>query len=171
MQPARSYSPTVWAVCNGSTVPLNTIADIQFGADSASLECFDRERLIEAEANLPLGQTISIVLSQINELSIMQNQPDSVCLRSSGKAEIIDEMFSQFGFAMVVGVMIVIVLLFKNLLQQSLTILTALPLSIDGSAVGLFAYGTALDMFSVISIIDVNGHHNPKFYFASGLRD
>ncbi|MEH8097983.1 hypothetical protein P9064_10325 [Gallibacterium anatis] len=83
MQPARSYSPTVWAVYNGSTVLLNTIADIQFEADSTSLECFDRERLIEAEANLPLRQTISFVLSQINELSIMQNQPDSVCLRSS----------------------------------------------------------------------------------------
>ena len=135
---------------NGGTVPLNTVADIQFGAGSASLERFDRERRIAVEADLALGQTIGTALSQINELPIMQNLPDGVRVPSSGDAEMMDEMFSQFGFAMAAGVvmvLLVLVLLFKDFLQP-LTILTSLPLSIGGAA---------LDMSSVIGILMLMG--------------
>ncbi|MDG2914646.1 efflux RND transporter permease subunit [Bisgaard Taxon 10/6] len=147
------------ASSNGGTVPLSTVADIQFGAGSASLERFDRERRIAVEADLALGQTIGTALSQINELPIMQNLPDGVRVPSSGDAEMMDEMFSQFGFAMAAGVvmvLLVLVLLFKDFLQP-LTILTALPLSIGGAAVGLLAYGAALDMSSVIGILMLMG--------------
>lgn len=147
------------ASSNGGTVPLNTVADIQFGAGSASLERFDRERRIAVEADLALGQTIGTALSQINELPIMQNLPDGVRVPSSGDAEMMDEMFSQFGFAMAAGVvmvLLVLVLLFKDFLQP-LTILTALPLSIGGAAVGLLSYGAALDMSSVIGILMLMG--------------
>ena len=147
------------ASSNGGTVPLNTVADIQFGAGSASLERFDRERRIAVDADLALGQTIGTALSQINELPIMQNLPDGVRVPSSGDAEMMDEMFSQFGFAMAAGVvmvLLVLVLLFKDFLQP-LTILTALPLSIGGAAVGLLAYGAALDMSSVIGILMLMG--------------
>ncbi|WP_077473738.1 efflux RND transporter permease subunit [Rodentibacter trehalosifermentans] len=126
---------------------------------SASLERFDRERCIAVEADLALGQTIGTSLSQINELPIMQNLPDGVRVPSSGDAEMMDEMFNQFGFAMaasVVMVLLVLVLLFKDFLQP-LTILTALPLSIGGAAVGLLAYGAALDMSSVIGILMLMG--------------
>ncbi|MBF0827971.1 efflux RND transporter permease subunit [Muribacter muris] len=147
------------ASSNGGTIPLNTVADIQFGAGSASLERFDRERRIAVEADLALGQTIGSALSQINELPIMQNLPDGVRVPSSGDAEMMDEMFSQFGFAMAAGVvmvLLVLVLLFKDFLQP-LTILTALPLSIGGAAIGLLAYGAALDMSSVIGILMLMG--------------
>ncbi|VTU09690.1 acriflavine resistance protein [Actinobacillus porcinus] len=147
------------ASSNGGTVPLNTVADIQFGAGSASLERFDRERRIAVEADLALGQTIGTALSQINELPIMQNLPDGVRVPSSGDAEMMDEMFGQFSFAMAAGVvmvLLVLVLLFKDFLQP-LTILTALPLSIGGAAVGLLAYGAALDMSSVIGILMLMG--------------
>lgn len=124
---------------NGTTVPLNAIADIQLGAGSASLERFDRKRRIAVEADLALGQTIGTALSHINELPIMQNLPDGVSVPQSGDAEMIDEMFGEFAFAMVSGivmVLFVLILLFKDFLQP-FTILTALPLSIGGAAVGL----------------------------------
>ncbi|MDE4029492.1 hypothetical protein NUS57_11445 [Glaesserella parasuis] len=60
------------ASSNGGTVPLNTVADIQFGAGSASLERFDRERRIAGEAALSLGETIDNALSQIKQLPLNQ---------------------------------------------------------------------------------------------------
>ncbi|WP_443090939.1 efflux RND transporter permease subunit [Basfia succiniciproducens] len=147
------------ASSNGGTVILNTIADIQFGAGSASLERFDRERRIAVEADLAVGQTIGTALSQINELPIMQKLPDGVRVPSAGDAEYMDEMFSQFGFAMATGVamvLLVLILLFKDFLQP-FTILTALPLSIGGAALGLLLYGAALDMSSVIGILMLMG--------------
>ena len=76
-----------------------------------------------------------------------------------GDAEYMDEMFTQFGWAMFFGVlmvMMVLVLLFKDFLQP-LTILTALPLSIGGAVAGLWLYGAALDMSSVIGILMLMG--------------
>lgn len=70
-----------------------------------------------------------------------------------------NEMFEQFGLAMGFGILMVIVvliLLFKDLLQP-LTILVALPLSIGGAVAGLLAYGAALDMSSVIGILMLMG--------------
>lgn len=95
------------------------------------LERFDRERRIAVEADLALGQTIGTALSQINGLPIMQNLPDGVVM---------------------VLLVLVLLLLFKDFLQPVI-ILTALPLSIGGTAVGLLAYCVALDMSSVIGIL------------------
>lgn len=123
------------------------------------MERFDRERRIAVEADLAVGQTIGTALSQINELPIMQNLPDGVRVPSAGDAEYMDEMFSQFGFAMATGVamvLLVLILLFKDFLQP-FTILTALPLSIGGAALGLLLYGAALDMSSVIGILMLMG--------------
>ena len=144
---------------NGGTVMLSTVADISFGSGSAGLERFDRERRIAVEADLALGQTIGTALAEVNELPILQNLPEGVRMPNYGDAEYMDEMFTQFGWAMVFGVlmvMMVLVLLFKDFLQP-LTILTALPLSIGGAVVGLWLYGAALDMSSVIGILMLMG--------------
>ncbi|WP_225748112.1 efflux RND transporter permease subunit [Eikenella sp. Marseille-P7795] len=144
---------------NGGTVALHTVADISFGTGSASLERFDRERRIAVEADLAVGQTIGTALTQVNQLPIMQNLPEGVRVPQYGEAEYMDEMFGKFGAAMgfgVVMVLMVLVLLFKDFLQP-LTILTALPLSIGGAAAGLWLYGAALDMSSVIGILMLMG--------------
>ena len=144
---------------NGGTVMLSSVADISFGSGSAGSERFDRERRIAVEADLALGQTIGTALAEVNELPILQNLPEGVRMPNYGDAEYMDEMFTQFGLAMVFGVlmvMMVLVLLFKDFLQP-LTILTALPLSIGGAVAGLWLYGAALDMSSVIGILMLMG--------------
>lgn len=147
------------ASANGGTVALNTVADVSFGAGSASLERFDRERRIAVEADLAVGVTIGTALAQVNELPVLQNLPEGVRVPQYGDAEYMDEMFSQFGTAMGLGVLMVLmvlILLFKDFLQP-FTILTALPLSVGGAAAGLWLYGAALDMSSVIGILMLMG--------------
>lgn len=144
---------------NGGTVPLNTVAALSFGEGSASLERFDRERRLAVEADLAVGITIGEALNQVNALPVLQNLPDGVSMPTAGEAEYMNEMFEQFGLAMGFGILMVIVvliLLFKDLLQP-LTILVALPLSIGGAVAGLLAYGAALDMSSVIGILMLMG--------------
>lgn len=144
---------------NGGTVALNTVADVSFGTGPASLERFDRERRIAVEADLAVGVTIGTALAQIDGLPALQNLPEGVRVPQTGDAEMMDEMFTQFGIAMASGVLMVLmvlVLLFKDFLQP-LTILTALPLSVGGAAAGLWLYGAALDMSSVIGILMLMG--------------
>lgn len=144
---------------NGGTVALHTVADISFGTGSSGLERFDRERRIAVEADLVPGQTVGTALSQVNGLPIMQNLPEGVRIPQYGDAEYMEEMFTQFGTAMLFGiamVLTVLVLLFKDFLQP-FTILTALPLSVGGAAAGLWLFGAALDMSSVIGILMLMG--------------
>ncbi|WHP46722.1 efflux RND transporter permease subunit [Mannheimia bovis] len=143
----------------GGSVPLNTVATLSFGESSASIERFDRKRRVAVEADLSDGVTIGTALAEVDNLPIMQNLPDGVSLPSQGDAEYIDEMFNQFGLAMGFGILMVggvLVLLFRDFLQP-LTILSAMPLSIGGAVLGLLAYGTALDMSSVIGILMLMG--------------
>ncbi|WP_207761639.1 efflux RND transporter permease subunit [Caviibacterium pharyngocola] len=147
------------ATNNGTTVPLNAVAKLSFSEGSASLERFDRERRIAIEADLATGYTVGTALSQVNELPILQNLPDGVRMPDYGDGEYMNEMFEKFGMAMGFGilmVLMVLIILFRDFLQP-LTILMALPLSIGGAALGLLAYGAALDMSSVIGILMLMG--------------
>ena len=144
---------------NGGTVALENVARLEFGEGAASLERFDRERRIAVEADLTTGATIGDALAQVNALPVLQNLPDGVRMPDYGDAEYMNEMFEKFGAAMgfgVLAVLMVLILLFRDFLQP-LTILIALPLSIGGAVLGLFAYGAALDMSSVIGILMLMG--------------
>ena len=144
---------------SGSLVALENVASLHFGEGAASLERFDRERRIAVEADLATGATIGNALAQVNELPVLQNLPDGVRMPDYGDAEYMNEMFEKFGAAMGLGilaVLMVLVLLFRDFLQP-ITILTALPLSIGGTVLGLLAYGAALDMSSVIGILMLMG--------------
>jgi len=144
---------------SGSLVALENVASLHFGEGAANLERFDRERRIAVEADLATGATIGNALAQVNELPVLQNLPDGVRMPDYGDAEYMNEMFEKFGAAMGLGilaVLMVLVLLFRDFLQP-ITILTALPLSIGGTVLGLLAYGAALDMSSVIGILMLMG--------------
>jgi multidrug efflux pump subunit AcrB len=76
-----------------------------------------------------------------------------------GDAEVMAELFTSFGLAMLTGVLciyVVLVLLFKDFLQPG-TILTALFLSIPGAFVALLVTGKALSMPAMIGLIMLIG--------------
>lgn len=144
---------------HGGTVPLHTIAEFNFAAGSAGISRFDRERRITVEADLNPGYTIGSVLDEVAELPVMKNLPAGVRVPVYGDAEYMNEMFEQFGTAMALGVMmvlVVLVLLFNDFLQP-ITILVALPLSLGSAFGGLLLYGAALDLSSVIGLLMLMG--------------
>lgn len=147
------------AGASGTPVPLSSVADIRFGSAESRVERLDRKRLIEVEANLNNGATLGTALDAIAQLSAYKELPEGVSQIEYGNAEYMTEMFSNFGLALLTGILIVtavLVLLFKDFLQP-LTILIALPLSIGGAALGLLLYGAALDLPSVIGILMLMG--------------
>ncbi|MDM7850759.1 efflux RND transporter permease subunit [Pseudochrobactrum kiredjianiae] len=147
------------ATASGTPVPLSSVADITFGSAESRVERLDRKRLIEVEANLNNGATLGTALDAIAQLSAYKELPEGVSQIEYGNAEYMTEMFSNFGLALLTGILMVtavLVLLFKDFLQP-LTILIALPLSIGGAALGLLLYGAALDLPSVIGILMLMG--------------
>ena len=75
----------------------------------------------------------------MSNLPSVKQLPEGVQLQNTGEAEMMIEMFSNFGLAMLAGVLciwVVLVLLFHSFLHP-VTILSALPLAIGGSFVAL----------------------------------
>jgi multidrug efflux pump subunit AcrB len=139
-------------------VPLATVASIKMGSGPAQIDRLDRKRNITFEVELG-SRIIGDVQAEVARLPSLQNLPAGVTQPKSGEAERMAELFSSFGNAMLVGVLliyIVLVLLFHDFLQP-LTILTALPLSFGGAFVALLVTHNSFSMPSVIGILMLMG--------------
>jgi multidrug efflux pump subunit AcrB len=143
----------------GSVVPLNALADITFGEGPVSISRFDREREARVEADLVAGSTLSDASSAINALPVMKNLPPGISVNEGGDAELQAELFGGFGAAMrngLVMVYVVLAVLFASL-QQPLTILFSLPLSIAGAILALLVTFSPITMPVVIGILMLMG--------------
>jgi len=124
----------------------------------AVIDRYDRARNISFEielSDLPLGK----VIEAVHALPSVRDLPRGVRIIEIGDAEIMEELFTSFGLAMLAGVLcifIVLVLLFKDLLHP-LTILVALPLSLGGAFVALLAANQSFSMPSLIGLVMLMG--------------
>jgi len=143
---------------SGKAVPLASVADITLGAGASSIERYDRQRQITLQANLK-GVTLGEALAAINELPAIKTMPAQVKRYDTGDSELLHEMFDSFVMAMTVGVLtvfVVLVLLYRTLLQP-LTIMMALPLSIGGALLALWASHASLSLPAMIGILMLMG--------------
>lgn len=143
---------------SGGPVMLGSIAEISIDSGPSQIDRFNRLRNVNfsIELNdLPLGD----VASKIDQLPILKNLPPTVTRTDVGDAEVMAELFSSFGLAMLTGVLciyVVLVLLFKDFLQP-VTLLVALPLSLGGAFVLLLLTGSSFSMPSLIGLIMLMG--------------
>ncbi|MDY6981581.1 MAG: efflux RND transporter permease subunit [Pseudomonadota bacterium] len=139
-------------------VPLINVADVSLGAGPAEITRVNRSRNITLSANLnglPLGDT----LARLESSPAMQNMPDGVEFMRTGDARFINDVFSRFFTAMIIGIMsiyAVLVILFHKFVQP-LTILSALPPSAAGAVVSLLIAGYGLAINSLIGMLMLMG--------------
>ena len=142
----------------GVLIPLSEVADVALGAGATSITRYDQRRQIMLEADLN-DATLGEALALIEALPAIKNLPAGVTRVDTGDAEMLAEMFSSFSTAMVAGVIIVflvLVLLFRTLLQPA-TIMFSLPLSICGALLALLLTGYALSLPAIIGILMLMG--------------
>ncbi|WP_109440665.1 efflux RND transporter permease subunit [Acinetobacter haemolyticus] len=139
-------------------VMLGTIADVNIESGPSQIDRFNRMRNINLNIELN-NQPLGDIAAQVDQLPTMKNLPPSVTHTNIGDAEVMQELFSSFGLAMLTGVLciyVVLVLLFKDFLQP-ITILVALPLSLGGAFVLLLLAKSSFSMPSLIGLIMLMG--------------
>lgn len=139
-------------------VMLGTIADVSIESGPSQIDRFNRMRNINFNIELN-NQPLGDIATQVDQLPTMQNLPPTVKRTDIGDAEVMQELFSSFGLAMLTGVLciyVVLVLLFKDFLQP-ITILVALPLSLGGAFVLLLLAKSSFSMPSLIGLIMLMG--------------
>ena len=139
-------------------VMLGEVARLELGGGPSVISRQDRARNISFDIELAekdLGQLVQEVMN----LPAVKNLPDGVKVREVGDAEMMAEMFGSFGTAMLAGILciyVVLVLLFREFLHP-VTILSALPLAIGGSFVGLLLGRYDLSMPALIGLVMLMG--------------
>ncbi len=139
-------------------VRLGEVARLEVAGGPAVINRYDRSRNVNFEIELG-SRGLGEVTEAVRQLPAVQGLPASVRLIDVGDAEMMGELFASFGLAMLTGVVciyIVLVLLFKDLLQP-VTILAALPLSLGGAFVALLLAGKSFSMPSLIGLIMLMG--------------
>ena len=139
-------------------VRLGEVATLSMAGGPAVISRYDRSRNVNFEIELG-SRGLGEITEAVSRLPSVQGLPASVRLVNIGDAEMMGELFSSFGMAMLTGVVciyIVLVLLFKDFLQP-VTILAALPLSLGGAFVTLLLAGKSFSMPSLIGLIMLMG--------------
>lgn len=139
-------------------IMLGTIAEVNIESGPSQIDRFNRLRNINFNIELN-NQPLGDVAAKVDQLPTMKNLPTTVKRTNIGDAEVMQELFSSFGLAMLTGVLciyVVLVLLFKDFLQP-ITILVALPLSLGGAFVLLLLAKSSFSMPSLIGLIMLMG--------------
>ncbi len=144
---------------SGQAVPLSAVARFEIAQGPTAIDRFDRQRQVTLGGDLAPGVALGDALAAVKGLPSAKALPDDMILKQFGDAEVMAEVFENFGKAMGAGLMMVfavLVLLFSSFLQP-VTILFSLPLSIGGAIVALAITQHAISLPVVIGILMLMG--------------
>ncbi|MFT6676254.1 MAG: hydrophobe/amphiphile efflux-1 (HAE1) family protein [Sulfitobacter sp.] len=143
----------------GAPVPLSVVANVALSTGPTSINRYDRQYRTSVEADVAKGYFLGQATAAVNNLPIALNMPTGTEIQAGGDAEVMGEIFTQFGLAMGAGILlvyVVLVLLFSSFLTP-VTILMSLPLAIGGAIFALYIYGSGIGLSVVIGFLMLMG--------------
>ncbi len=139
-------------------VMLGSVVTLALDSGPAQIDRFDRNRNITINVELN-GRQLGDVLKEVNQLPSLKNLPAGVQRAEVGDAKEMQELFGNFGMAMLIGVMcvyLILVLLFRDF-SQPVTILAAIPLAFGGAFAALYLTHSSFSMPSLIGLLMLMG--------------
>lgn len=143
----------------GEPVPLGAVAEVALASGASTIERYDRQYRTTVDADLAHGALLGQATADIATLPIVQAMPVGTEIQSGGDAEVMNDIFTQFGLAMGAGILlvyVVLVLLFSSFLTP-VTILMSLPLAIGGAIFALYIYDAGIGLSVVIGFLMLMG--------------
>ena len=143
---------------NQGLIPLAHVASLELRGSPAQIARYDRRRQVTVQAELG-GKPLGDALAAVQALPAIANLPASVQLVDSFDAELMTDLSTGFGLALVAGLLSiygVLVVLFRDFLQP-VTILSAIPLSVGGAFVGLLVGRSELGLPAMIGLVMLMG--------------
>lgn len=144
---------------NGTAIPLNQVADIQFQSSPTSIRHYDKDRYTTITAFVRNGyNTTNVTAGLLKELDKMQF-PKGASYKAAGEVESKQESFGGLGTIILItifGILGILILEFRTF-RGTLIVLSVVPLGIIGAVLMLFATGNTLSFVAVIGIIALIG--------------
>lgn len=135
-------------------IPLSNLVNISEVAGPSELKRFDRMRSITVSADLSEGTSLGEAIEKLTEIA-GQTLPASARLSWNGESEEYlssgSSLYLTFGLALLV-VFLVLAAQFESFITPMI-ILVTVPLALTGALLGLWAYGSSVNVFSQIGAI------------------
>jgi hydrophobe/amphiphile efflux-1 (HAE1) family protein len=143
---------------SGSLVRLGDVVAIEERPTLQIVTHRDRQRAIGIFANLATGASQARVIKTIQSIA-NDVLPDGYSLVLSGSAQAFQESFQSLLFALVLGFAVAYMILASqfNSFSHPVVVLLALPFSISGALLALFAGGQSLNIYSMIGLVLLMG--------------
>ncbi len=144
---------------SGATVPLKSVAAISFSSGPTTIQRTNLIRRLSIGADYAEGVAQSEAQKKVDELPTMANLPPGISKLNLGSNRIQNEMVTNFGVALVSGVLLVfsvLVLLYRRIVSP-LVNMGSLLLAPLGAAIGLRVTGMPMSMPVFIGVLMLFG--------------
>jgi hydrophobe/amphiphile efflux-1 (HAE1) family protein len=143
---------------SGGLVHLGDLVQIVEQPTLQAITHQDRQRAIGIFANVAPGVSQSLALKKAEEIGSAL-LPEGYRLVRSGAAEVYRESMASLLFALLLGLVVAYMVLASqfNSFAHPFTVLLALPFSLTGALIALWAGGQSLNIYSMIGIILLMG--------------
>jgi len=138
---------------------LSEIADVKYGVSPKEIFRRNQNRIGKVTAQLDKGVALDHVASQIREVTATIDLPPDYRIMVTGEEEKRQESMSSLGFAMLLSIILVYMVLasqFESLIHP-FTILLTIPLAVVGTIVTFFVLGKTLNIMALIGVIMLVG--------------
>jgi multidrug efflux pump len=138
---------------SGALVPLSAVVTTEERPALQSITRRDRERAITVTANVAPGESQKEALAAVAKIG--EGLPVGYQVVLGGASVAFQESMGSLLFALFLGILVAYMVLASqfNSLLHPVTVLTILPLSVAGAALGLLITGKSLNIFSMIGLL------------------
>jgi multidrug efflux pump len=162
---------------SGELVPLASVVEIQETGAASELRRFNRLRSVMVTANLNAGYALGDALDYLEQVVREQQGEVPIQIEYDGESRELKRssggLMLTFAFALLI-VYLVLAAQFESFVHP-LVILAAVPLALTGALVGLWLFGSSINIFSQIGAVMLIGIASKNgiliVEFANQLRD
>lgn len=142
----------------GNTSPLAEVVKFRNDKTFQSITRVNRQRSIGVFGNIQPGKSQAAVLERAEKIA-REVLPKGYGFSLEGASAGLTESFKSLGFALMLGILVAYMILAVqfNSFVHPVSILIALPFSVSGALITLWASGTSLNLFSFIGVIVLMG--------------
>ena len=142
----------------GNLIPLSQVAVVQASTEPSQINRENRQRQVTVVTNY-LGRNMGAVQADARAVAASMALPPGVSIKPSGMQRYQDEMFASLGLAFGLSALFVYMILASQFgsFVHPFTIMLALPFSIVGALLSIFAFHFNFDMLAMIGLILLMG--------------
>jgi HAE1 family hydrophobic/amphiphilic exporter-1 len=142
----------------GELVPLRDVVSLSEGASLQQITRKDRQRAITIFSNVKTGANQSAALEEAERIA-RRNLPEGYRFVTTGSSQTFQESFISLIVALFLGIVVAYMVLGSqfNSFIDPVTVLLALPFSISGAFLTLWAFGKSLNLYSMIGLLLLMG--------------